>query len=371
MKLAPATGGSVLVVDDDAANLFVLAHALQRDHRVLAAKSGQAALEIARRQRPDLILLDVMMPGLDGFDVLDALRRDAATASIPVVFLTAVTDPESEELALQRGAVDYVTKPIRPAVVQARVQLHLLAARARRSLQEQNRWLELEVARRLEENDVIQAVSIRALAHLAEMRDTDTAVHVERTQRFVEILATGLAARPSHADQLDGQTIDLLVRSAPLHDIGKVGIPDAVLLKPGGLDPEEWAVMKTHAAMGADAIGKAEADVERSVAFLGLAKQIARSHHERWDGNGYPDGLAGEEIPLPARLMAVADVFDALISKRVYKSAMPIDEARAVITADRGTHFDPVIVDVFEERFDQFAAVARGVTTQPRGERTG
>ena len=310
--------------------------------------------------RPDLILLDVMMPGMDGYDVLARLRSEPSTADIPVVFLTAMAGADDEERGLSMGASDYVTKPIRPLVVQARVRTQLEAKRARDALSDRNALLEAEVRRRMAENDLIQTVSIRALAHLAEMRDTDTGLHINRTQGFVRELAERLRHHPRFRSQLDPQSIELLVRSAPLHDIGKVGIPDAILLKPGRLTPDEWAIMQTHAALGAEAIAQAEADVEEPVAFLTLAKEIARWHHEHWDGNGYPDGLAGDAIPLPARLMAIADVFDAIISPRVYKPAMSYEEARTIVANGRGTHFDPDVTDAFMEGFEAFVAIAEG-----------
>lgn len=351
--------GTILIVDDEPTNLAILTHALRPIYRVRAVRSGPECLRATSQEpRPDLILLDVMMPDMDGYEVLERLRADPVTARIPVVFLTAMASPEDEERGLLLGAADYVTKPIRPAVVVARVRTQLEAKRARETLLHRNEHLEAEVRRRMAENDRVQAVAIRALAHLAEMRDTDTGLHIHRTQGFVRVLAERLRDHPRFRDELDAQSIELLVRSAPLHDIGKVGIPDAILLKPGPLDPAEWAVMQTHAALGAEAIAKAEADVDEPVAFLALAKQIARSHHERWDGSGYPDGLAGDAIPIPARLMALADVFDAIISVRAYKPAMSYQEARELIREGRGSHFDPDVADAFLDGFDAFVAIA-------------
>jgi len=354
--VVPAT---ILIVDDEPTNLAILTHVLRPAYRVRAVRSGPECLRAARVDpRPDLILLDVMMPDMDGYEVLGHLRGDPSTERIPVVFLTAMATSEDEERGLALGAADYVTKPIKPVVVAARVRTQLEAKRAREALQHRNEHLEAEVRRRMAENDRVQEVAIRALAHLAEMRDTDTGLHIHRTQAFVRELAERLRDHPRFRDQLDPHSIDLLVRSAPLHDIGKVGIPDAILLKPGPLDPDEWAIMKTHAALGAEAIAKAEADVAEPVAFLALAKQIARSHHERWDGSGYPDGLAGDAIPVPARLMALADVFDAIISERAYKPAMSYEEARSLVSAGRGNHFDPDVVDAFLDGFDTFVGIA-------------
>ncbi len=351
---------TLLIVDDVPENLVVLGELLRSaGYRVKVASSGRTALRFAAQTpRPDLILMDVMMPEMDGYRVLAQLSQEPDTKDIPVIFLTALGDAEDEERGLQQGAVDYITKPIQPAVVLARVRTQLLAKRAHDWLRAQNSVLEAEVARRMAENDRIQAISIRALAHLAEIRDQETGNHILRTQAYVRTLALELQGHPRFAPVVSEAYIDLVSRSAPLHDIGKVGIPDAILRKPGKLTPEEWEVMKTHAALGAEAIELAERDVEQPVEFLVLAKEIARWHHERWDGSGYPDGLIADAIPISARLMALADVFDALVSRRVYKEATGFEESRDIIVAGRGAHFDPDVTDAFLARFPDFAAVA-------------
>ncbi len=352
---------TLLIVDDMPDNLVVLGELLRgAGYRVKAANSGHAALRYAAQSpQPDLILLDVMMPEMDGYEVLARLRLDPATRDLPVIFLTALGDARDEEHGLELGAVDYITKPIKPAVVLARVHTQLESKRARTWLEDQNAFLEAEVARRMAENELVQIVSIRALAHLAEMRDTDTGNHIHRTQNYVRSLALELRDHPRFSGFLNDRNIDLLVKSAPLHDIGKVGIPDHILLKPGRLTPTEWEIMKTHAKLGSDAIERAEADAEEPVAFLTFAKEIAHWHHEKWDGSGYPDGLAGDAIPIPARLMAVADVFDALISRRTYKEPMDFDNARAIIGEGRGSHFDPDITDAFLNGFEEFRVIAQ------------
>ena len=354
----PAT---LLVADDVPGNLTVLGELLRdAGYQVKAANSGRAALRYAAQPpHPDLILLDVMMPEMDGYQVLARLRADPATDSIPVIFLTALNDTQDEERGLELGAADYITKPFHPALVLARVRTQLEAKRAQDWLTGQNAYLEAEVARRMAENDLIQRVSIRALAHLAETRDPETGNHILRTQGYVLQLAKSLRQHPRFAATLNDREIDLLARSAPLHDIGKVGIPDYVLLKPGKLTPEEWAIMQTHAKLGSDAIEEAERDIETPLPFLSIAKEIAHWHHEKWDGTGYPDGLAGDAIPIAARLMALADVFDALISVRAYKPAMSHAEAREIIIAGRGRHFDPDVTDIFLAGFDEFVAIAR------------
>jgi len=354
---------TILAVDDDTTNLAILGRLLNPHYRVLAAPSGERALAIAAGlPRPDLILLDVLMPGMDGYAVLARLRDNPATRDIPVIFATGLDSTEDEEKGLALGAVDYIAKPFRPPVVLARLHTHLELKRARDWLKDQNVYLEAEVARRTQDILLVQDITIDALAELAETRDPETGNHIRRTREYVRILAMRLQANPRHSDFLTATTIELLAKSAPLHDIGKVGIPDHILQKPGKLSPEEWTVMQTHSRLGADAIAHAiehaERDAARPMAFLVLAREIAHWHHEKWDGSGYPDGLAGEAIPLSARLMALADVFDALISARVYKAPMSFDQARAIIVAGRGGHFDPDVVDAFIEGFDEFAAIA-------------
>jgi putative two-component system response regulator len=351
---------TLLIVDDATENLVVLSELLQPEYRVLAAASGESCLRIASSlPKPDLILLDVMMPYMDGYTVITHLRENPVTREMPVIFLTALADIENEERGLRLGAADYVTKPIRAPILMARVRTQLEAKMARDWLKDQNAALETEVSRRMLENNLIQKASIQALAHLAETRDPETGYHIARTQYYVQRLATALARHSRFSATLSPHYIDRLVQSAPLHDIGKVGIPDHILLKPGPLDREEWAIMRTHAKKGSDAIERAERDIEASVDFLTLAKEIAHWHHEKWDGTGYPDRLKGDAIPISARLMALADVFDALITTRPYKAAMPYPEARDIIAAESGKHFDPDVVDAFLANFDDFVEIAR------------
>jgi cyclic di-GMP phosphodiesterase len=351
---------TVLVVDDTPENLAVIGGLLQPDYRVRVANSGMRALELVDADpRLDLILLDVMMPDLDGYAVLERLRAEPAWRDIPVIFITALDAQEDEERGLRLGAVDYIAKPIKPAIMQARVRAHLALKQARDWLRDENAHLEAEVARRLSQNQLIQDVSILALARLAEMRDSETGQHLRRTQAYVRILANQLKSHRRFAAVLTDRTVETLAKSAPLHDIGKVGIPDHILLKPGPLTQEEREIMKSHARLGAEALEQAEREAEQPVEFLILAKEIARWHHERWDGGGYPDGLAGEAIPISARVMALADVFDALVTPRVYKSPVSFDSARRIIADARGSQFDPDMVDAFLDRFNDFTAVAQ------------
>lgn len=350
---------TILIVDDTPENLLLLSELLQPHYQVRAASSGRRALQVATTNPiPDLILLDVMMPEMDGYAVLAHLQADPRTASIPVIFVTALDRTSDEERGLKLGAVDYISKPIKPMIVLARVKAHIELKAARDLLQNRNATLEAEVAKRMQENLLIQDVSIRALAHLAEIRDPETGNHLRRTQAYIKVLAQHLREHPRFADFLTEQNIQAMVKSAPLHDIGKVGIPDHILLKPGKLTPEEWEIMKTHSRLGRDAIEQAERDTDQPVEFLRMAKDIAHYHHEKWDGSGYPSGLAGEAIPISARLMALADVFDALIARRAYKEPFPFQKAATIIREGRDNHFDPAIVDAFQAEMDKFEAIS-------------
>lgn len=350
----------VLMVDDEPENLALLEIMLGQDYSLRAATSGSEALKAVNIEPlPDLILLDIMMPGMSGFEVLEQLKADIKTADIPVIFLTALDSIADEERGLDLGAADYVTKPIRPSVLSARVKTQLLAKKSRDWLMARKEALDSEVLARMSENDLIQQVAIRALAHLAEARDPETGNHILRTQNYIHLLALQLKDTADFSKELTAEAVEMITKSAPLHDIGKVGIPDRILRKPGPLNDEEWHVMKTHTILGAEAIERAEKDVDMEVSFLRYARDIARWHHEYWDGQGYPDGLRGTDIPVSARLMAIADVFDALVTKRVYKRAFSFDEAYQIILQGRGKQFDPLVVDAFVELFDQFKHIAK------------
>ncbi|MBP6902727.1 MAG: response regulator [Burkholderiaceae bacterium] len=370
---------TVLVVDDEPLNLAVMSRLLNPHWRVLGARSGQAALSLlAQGHRPDLILLDVMMPELDGHEVLRRLRADPASRDIPVIFVTALGDEENEELGLALGAVDYIVKPVKPAVVLARVRTHLALAQAQAQLSDQNAWLEAELARRVRESLLAQDLTLCAMAELAETRDSDTGNHILRTQSYVEALGRCLQRDPAHAAELDAAQLARIVKAAPMHDIGKIGIPDHILLKPGRLTEAEFEVMKTHARIGGEAIARAmkkamamhgqdpaggladDGDGQggaEALRFLGVARTIAMHHHERWDGLGYPDGLAGHDIPLPARLMALADVWDALTTRRIYKDAWSADDAMRYLQHQSGLQFDPALVSALLGIRGEFEAI--------------
>lgn len=352
----PAT---ILAVDDTPENLRLVSALLKERYKVRVATSGAQALQLLQQgPLPDLILLDVMMPQMDGYTVCQRLKADAASRDIPVIFLTALSEVADEKRGFDLGAADYITKPISPPILQARVETQLQMKQARDFLRDQNAFLEQEVQRRTREVQRIQDVTIMAMASLAETRDNETGNHILRTQRYVKALALALQHDPRYRAQLPDPLIELLYKSAPLHDIGKVGIPDHILLKPGKLTDEEFAIMKTHTTLGKEAIERAESLLADSDDFLRLAREIAYSHQEKWDGSGYPQGLRGEAIPLSARLMAIADVYDALISKRVYKPAFSHEEAVRLIREGRGSHFDPVLTDAFIAISQDFARIA-------------
>ena len=342
----------ILLVDDAAENLRRLAECLCDNYTIMFARNGQDALRIANVDpMPDIILLDVVMPGMDGYEVCRRLRdQEQRTRDIPVIFVTAQEEERNEELALTLGVVDYIRKPFIDSIVLNRVsnQLYVKALRDK---------LDVKVKERTAELEKTQKATIHAMANLAEWRDPETGAHIKRTQGYVEALARALAAKPQFSDQLKEAAISELKESAPLHDVGKVAIPDAILQKPGKLTDEEFAEMKTHTTQGHRLLKTAEEDLGE-LSFLRTADAIAHSHHERWDGKGYPQGLKGEEIPLSARIMSVADVYDALRSKRVYKPAMPHEKAASIILEGRGTQFDPDVVDVFMSIQDEIQDIA-------------
>ena len=351
---------NILVVDDTPDNLIMMSELLKDEYKVKVANNGEKALKISQSQTPpDLILLDIMMPVMDGYEICRQLKANPQTQHIPVIFLTAKTDATDETKGLEIGAIDYITKPINPAILMARVKTHLDIKRMQDFLRNQNSFLEAEIIKRTREITAIQDVTIHAMASLAETRDNETGNHIRRTQNYVRVLAEKLRHHPRFSHFLDDdKIIELLYKSAPLHDIGKVGIPDKILLKPGRFEPEEFEVMKQHPALGRSAILNAEYELGLEVPFLKYAKEIAYAHQEKWDGSGYPLGLAGDNIPISARLMAVADVYDALISRRVYKEGMTHEQAVQLIIEGRGKHFDPDITDAFLALQDDFIAIA-------------
>ncbi len=318
---------TILIVDDNPSNISVLAEILRPFYLVKAATNGRLALKIASStEPPDMILLDIMMPEMDGYQVCAQLKNNALTQKIPVIFVTAMGEMEDETHGLDLGAVDFISKPIRSSIVKARIKNHL-------SLYDQNRELEKLVKQRTAEIEENRTQIIHRLGVAAEYRDEDTGNHIHRIGQYSQLLAVTAG--------LGDEQADLLLLAAPMHDVGKIGIPDCVLLKPGKLDVDEWAMMKQHPTIGAKIIG------EHPAALLKMARQVALTHHERWDGTGYPDGLNSANIPVVGRIVAIADVFDALIHERPYKQAWTVDDAVAEIKTMGGRHFDPVLVDAF------------------------
>lgn len=361
---------TILVVDDMPENLEMIGGLLEPLYTVRLAQSGEQALRAAREKPiPDLILLDIMMPEMDGYAVLARLRTSPATSAIPVIFVTAMSDDEDEQHGLDLGVADYMHKPMRPAILLARVRNQLELKQGRDRLEDWNGSLQREVRRRMRENEVVRDVTLHALATLAERRDGSTGNHLYRTKSFVHALGAQLLRSNLYVDQLDAGQLEQMVRAAPLHDVGKVGIPDEILLKPGKLTADEFEIMKGHACIGAEAIGDAisrasyesgydEATTGAALDFLRVAQEIAASHHEKWDGSGYPLGLSGQAIPLAARLMAVADVFDALSTKRVYKDSWDLERVNDYLRQESGKHFDPALIEAYLAIRDEFRTIA-------------
>lgn len=315
---------TLLLVDDEAINLQVLQGILGSEYRLLFAKNGQRALDLSRSESPDLVLLDVMMPEMSGHEVCQMLKQDLATRNIPVIFVTALSDTDDEAQGFALGAVDYITKPVSPPIVLARVKTHLALVNY-----EELRATRLSIVQRL--------------GRAAEYKDNETGLHVIRMSHFARLIA--LAAGYSR------EWADNLLNTAPMHDVGKIGIPDAILQHPGALDEAQWEVMRQHTLIGAEIIG------DDGSAFLRMAREIALNHHEKWNGSGYPHGIAGEAIPVSARIVAIADVFDALTSRRPYKEPWSVSEALDLIRRERGEHFDPELVDAFERCLPEILTV--------------
>ncbi|PCK09333.1 MAG: two-component system response regulator [Alteromonadaceae bacterium] len=321
---------TVLVVDDSPENIDILNAALRPTYRVKAALNGEKAIRMANKHpQPDIVLLDIMMPGgMSGFDVCKVLKSSPITRKIPIIFISAKTTAEDEQKGLELGAADYISKPISPPIVKTRVRTQL-------ALCDQNRELEQKVELRTKELTETQLEIIRRLGRAAEFKDNETGLHVIRMSHYARLIAEALSP--------DKQWSDLVFHASPMHDIGKIGIPDRILLKPAKLDENEWKIMKQHPEIGADIIG------EHCSKILQMSKEIALTHHEKWDGSGYPNQLQGEDIPLTGRVVAIADVFDALTSQRPYKKAWPVEDAIQYIEENSGKHFDPSLVPLFRE----------------------
>ena len=343
----------VLIVDDSDVIIDLLMETLKDSYAIVTSTNGQKALEIASADPPpDIILLDVQMPGMNGYEVCERLKALEKTRAIPVIFITGLNGEDNEYRGLELGALDYISKPFSLSLVKARVRNHMELKRYRDGLEElvQIRTRDLELT---------QEVAMESMGTLAEFRDPETGGHIKRTQHYIKALAMKLKDNARFKDLLQNSTIDLLYKSAPLHDIGKVAISDFILLKPGKLTGEEFEEMKKHTVYGRNVIHAAAKKIGDN-SFLHIAEEIAYTHHEKWDGTGYPQGLKGDEIPISGRMMALADVYDALISKRVYKPPMPHQKAVSIICGEKGIHFDPDIVEAFMDLSDIFRNIALG-----------
>lgn len=328
---------TILIVDDNADNLDVLSGVLRPHYKVKAAISGVLALKIvADKNKPDIVLLDIMMPNMDGYEVCRHLKADPVTANIPVIFVTAKTETKDEQAGFELGAVDYITKPISAPIVLARVKTQL-------ALYDQQRELELLVKERTKELDDTRLEIVQRLGCAAEYKDNETGLHVIRMSWYSKFLAEEIQANDAW--------VELLYTAAPMHDIGKIAIPDRILLKPGKFNAEEWAIMQKHVEYGVDILGTHKSEL------LVMAREIALYHHEKYDGSGYPNGISGKDIPLSARIVAIADVFDALTSERPYKKAWPVEKAMALIEAESGSHFDPELVPAFFNCLEQIMTI--------------
>lgn len=353
---------TVMVVDDSKLNIEILVALLSDEYDIMVARDGQSALRIMRENVPDLVLLDIMMPKMDGIEVCRHMKADSVLRHVDVIFVTAMGEDFDEQHGLEVGAVDYITKPIRPSIVKLRVRNHLELRRIRRQLLQHNHELEEKVCQRTHEIQRIQDVTIECLASIAETRDPETGGHIQRTKHYVSLLLDKIMLQHPCCPDLTPEIAQMIVKSAPLHDIGKVGIPDSILLKPGKLTDEEFQIIKAHPYYGYKALHKAGGRLG-SGSFLDVAADLSYTHHEKWDGSGYPRGLKGAQIPWSGRLMALADVYDALISRRSYKDSFSHQRAVEIISRGDGRtkpdHFDPVVLEAFMANHSMFEQISR------------
>jgi len=337
---------TVLIIDDTEENIDVLVDLLCNDYNLLVALDGKRGLELAQVNKPDLILLDVMMPGITGYEVCQILKQNKSTMHIPIMFLSALSDDKDEAYGIQIGAIDYIRKPFNPVIVASRIKNCLIVKNYQNKLEQM-------VIERTEKIEITKDTIIKSMGVMAEFRDPETGAHIQRTQHYLLELSNYLKDNDKYKDYLTEGAIKSMFKSAPLHDVGKVGVPDSILLKPGPLTDEEFTLMKEHAVYGKMAIDRIREDLPDE-SFISYAHDIAYTHHEKWDGSGYPSALVGENIPICGRIMAIADVYDALISERVYKPPFPHEKARRIILEGKGKHFDPDMVDAFIVLEDKF-----------------
>ncbi|BBO91064.1 response regulator [Desulfosarcina ovata] len=353
---------TIMIVDDTPANLQILSALLRKKgYGVAAFPRGKMALAAAQRKRPNLILLDINMPEMNGFEVCEVFKATPGLKDIPIVFISAISDTEDKVRAFNIGGVDYITKPFQMEEVYARVDTHLQLHRAREVMRQFNAQLKTRVAEQIEEINRSQLAMIFAMAKLSHTRDDDTGLHLERVQHLCRLLATALSKTDAFADTITAEYIECIFHASPLHDLGKVGIVDSILLKPGPLTPDEFEIMKTHTTIGADTLASVYEQYPNNP-FVQMGIDIARFHHEKWDGSGYPDGLVGSAIPLSARIMSLVDVYEALRARRPYKSPFNHDKSRTIIMEGHGIHFDPQVVDGFSRIDAEFDAVYSSMT---------
>ena len=358
MELFLPVKPSILIASDAPDTLSFMAGLLLNHYTVKTARTSAQVLKTAATEQPDVILLDIMTAELDGYEVCRRLKADSLTNQIPVIFLTNQTDPESEQLGMKVGAADYITQPVTPAILLSRVKAHFMVAANARTMRINSEYLEFEANKRARQMATWQNATILALTSLVETRDLKTSQHLKRTQQYVELLCKHLRKQPGFCDFLSSERIQLMVRCVPLHDIGKVALAQQILQSRTPYQTSEFEIMKTHCALGRDTLARVQASAPQDSEFFEIAKQIIHSHHEKWNGSGYPQGLARTAIPIPARVMALADVYDALICERTYRSAMSHSQARQIIVEERGQHFDPDVVEAFLTLSDEFQAVA-------------
>ncbi|MBF6058170.1 MULTISPECIES: HD domain-containing phosphohydrolase [Thiomicrorhabdus] len=356
-----ASTRTVLCVDDAPNNLALLNECLKEHYSVKLANNGLKALSLLEKfgasGEIDLILLDVMMPEMDGYEVCRKIKSNPAWRYIPIIFITSKTAPEDEQRALKEGANDFIPKPINPDVLLARIKTHLELSQYHLRLRNEKRQLEVNLQEKLTDIFRLQQATLNVMISLAEFRDEDTGNHIKRTQSYIELLAEEVERTYPHLG-LDEKSRELIVQAAPLHDIGKITTPDHILLKPGKLTDEEFDIMKQHAQSGADILAAAAREMGSYGGFLDVAQEIALTHHEKWAGNGYPRGLAGDDIPLSGRLMAIVDVYDALRSERPYKQPFSHEKSMAIIEEGSGSHFDPRLVECFRSRGEEVCLIA-------------
>lgn len=358
IKPAPQNKKPRIMIVDDAPDVLVLLRQTLEQHgsQVFVLSSGVTALQEAQNSAPDLLLLDINLPDLDGYEVCRRFKSDPRLREIPIIFLSGLTNTSAKVKAFEAGGVDYITKPFHPAEVRARIGTHLNL----RSLQYKLDFQQM-VAEKVREISEAQQATIFALAKLAEHRDEDTGTHLERVREYCRLLAERLGEESPYAAAISADFIDCIQHAAPLHDIGKVAIPDRILLKPDKLTPEEFEIMKSHTVIGAENLQTVYNNYAGNV-FIGMGIEIALYHHERWDGAGYPDGLVGRNIPLSARIMAVADCYDAIRSDRCYRKGLDHDRTMAIIMAESGSHFDPEICNAFLALEQEFGRIMTYLT---------